>query len=180
MRIAPEDCCALLIDVQERLYPHIHEHEAMLARIQVLFKGLELLHIPWLVSEQYVKGLGPTLPALQPFLAVHPPIEKMSFSCCDEPRLLMKLHEFQRNTVIIAGIEAHVCVLQTVIDLKENGYTPVVVADAVSSRRPLDRQVALDRMKREGALISTTESLLLELCRVAANPTFKAISALIK
>jgi nicotinamidase-related amidase len=180
MRIVPDDCCALLIDVQERLYPHIHEHEPMLARIQVLFKGLELLHIPWLVSEQYVKGLGPTLPALLPFLATHSPIEKMSFSCCDEPRLLMKLHEFQRNTVIIAGIEAHVCVLQTVIDLKENGYTPVVVADAVSSRRPLDKQVALDRMKREGALLTTTESLLLELCRSSGTELFKSISALIK
>lgn len=180
MRIPLDDSCALLIDVQERLYPHIHEKEALLSRIQVLFRGLKLLHVPYLISEQYVKGLGRTLPDLSEFLQGHEPVEKMSFSCCDEPRLMLRMHELQRNMVILAGIEAHVCVLQTVLDLRENGYTPVVVVDAISSRRPLDKQVALDRMKREGALLTTTESLLLELCRSSGTELFKSISALIK
>lgn len=170
----------VLIDVQERLFPHIHDHAAMLQKIQTLIQGLHVLGVPRVVTQQYTQGLGPTVAALTLHIADTEVIEKRSFSCCDEPRFLLKLHEWQRQFVFLAGIETHVCVLQTVVDLKELGYSPVVVADAVSSRFLYDKQVALDRMKKEGAFITTVESILLELCRSSASDTFKRISTLIK
>ncbi len=180
MRILSDDTCFILIDVQERLFPHIDQHLELLDKLKVLVQGIHLLRLPMLVTEQYTKGLGTTIPALAELLSEVEIFEKMSFSCCDEPRLMIKLHETQKQNVVLAGIEAHVCVLQTVLDLRENGYNPIVVADAVSSRRAFDKQIALDRIKREGGIITTTESLLLELCRTSATDTFKRISALIK
>lgn len=170
----------VLIDVQERLFPHIHGKDTLLPKIQTLIQGLHVLGVPRVTTQQYTQGLGPTIAALATHIADTECIEKRSFSCCDEPRFMLKLHEWQRQFVLIAGIEAHVCVLQTVVDLKEMGFSPVVVADAVSSRYPFDKQIALDRMKKEGALITTVESVLLELCRSSESDTFKRISTLIK
>lgn len=180
MRILKEQTAAVLIDVQQKLFPHIHEHAELERRLAILLNGLHELEIPLLVTEQYVKGLGPTLSSLQEIMHEPDPVEKMCFSCADNAEFATRLENLERDHVILAGIEAHVCVMQTAVDLIEEDYVPVVVADCVSSRNPRDRDVALERMRQEGAIITTMESLLFELCREAGAETFKAISKLVK
>ena len=180
MRILKEHTSAIVIDIQERLFPHIYDHKALEKNVNILIQGLNLLKIPVIVTEQYRKGLGPTIESVSGNLIDFHPIEKMSFSCCDESKFLKDLMLKNSKHVIIAGIETHVCVLQTVIDLVDNGFHPVVVEDCVSSRKANDKHMAIERMRSEGAIISTYESILLEICRIAGNDTFKAISQLIK
>lgn len=180
MRIPVEQALGVIVDIQDRLFPHIDRKEELENRVQVLIKGLHVLEIPVVLTEQYTKGLGPTISSISEVLQAVEPIEKLCFSCCDEPRFQSALKEIGRSTVILAGIETHVCILQTSIDLIEAGYTPVVPADAVSSRKSSDKEIALLRIAAEGGIITTTESLLLELCRFAGTPVFKEISRMIK
>jgi hypothetical protein len=180
MRITRDDCTGLVIDIQERLFAHMDRKDELLHKCVVLIKGLQLLEVPLMITEQYPKGLGTTIAPLREVLEPLSPVEKIAFSCCDEPHFRMALDGSGRRKVIICGIEAHVCVQQTVIDLKELGYQPVVVADCISSRNPLDREVSLNRMAQEGAVIATCESILFELARVAGTDVFKSISRLVK
>ncbi|MCP4312608.1 MAG: hydrolase [Bacteroidetes bacterium] len=180
MRVRADECAGLVVDMQERLFPAMHGGENLLLRILLLIEGLKILEIPVLVTEQYPKGLGVTLNPLSEKLKQYEIVEKISFSCCGEPRFLSALEQLNKKSLIICGIEAHVCVLQTVIDLIERGIRPVVVADCISSRNPEDKVVALDRMRQEGAVITTCESILFELTRVAGTSQFKSISRLVK
>jgi nicotinamidase-related amidase len=180
MRILKDQAIGVLIDVQEKLAPHIHGIEAVVSRQQVLIKGLQALGVPILVTEQYTKGLGATLPQLQESLTHYRPMEKMAFSCLDDPVFEEALKESGRKAVVLSGIETHVCVLQTVLDLLEDGYQPVVIEDCVSSRKESDKLIALSRMEKEGAVISSVESILFELCRISGTETFKHISRLVK
>jgi len=174
----------VLVDVQERLFPHMHEAEELGRRLSILLQGAAILGVPVLVTQQYTKGLGSTIEPLLRILAaqgVEPaPIEKIAFGCCDEPAFVSRVEEAGRKLVVLAGIEAHVCVLQTVTGLLELGYEPMVVADCVSSRRAGDRDIALRRMEAEGAMLTSSESALFELTRVAGTDTFRAISKLVK
>ncbi|MGL5514330.1 MAG: isochorismatase family protein, partial [Sporomusa sp.] len=124
------------------------------------------------------RGLGDTIEELQPYLVEY--FDKTTFSCCGEQTLLAKIKGADRSNIIIAGIEAHICVLQTVIDLKAHGLMPVVVADAVGSRHRVDYDMALKRMEQEGAIITTVEAILFELCYQAGSSAFKTISQLVK
>lgn len=180
MRIKREVSVGLVIDIQEKLFPHMDQYEALLKRCTILIEGLKLLDIPLILTEQYPRGLGATVPGISALTAQMPVIEKIAFSCCDEPVVMQSGAIRNSNYIIICGIEAHVCVLQTVIDLQEAGYKAVVVEDCISSRNPEDKRVALERMRAEGAVITTSESILLELARVAGTDEFKAISRLIK
>jgi nicotinamidase-related amidase len=180
MRITRENSAALVIDVQEKLFPHIHEHDELAVRTGILIRGLQVLGIPLHVTQQYSRGLGPTISAVAELFETLKPIEKTAFSCCDEPRVIMALEGSARENILIAGIESHVCVLQTVVDLIERGYQPVVIEDCVSSRKLRDKQTSIHRMRREGAVISSTESILFELCRYSGTDEFRAISALVK
>ncbi len=180
MRIEKKQSAGLVIDIQEKLYPHMDQKEELLRKTSTLLEGFRVLQIPLLITEQYPKGLGPTLEPVSLILEREQVIEKISFSCCDEPVVSDKLKSLDRNTIIICGIEAHVCVLQTVVDLVEQGYRAVVVEDCISSRNPVDRRVAVERMRSEGAIITTCESVLFELARVAGTDEFKAISRLVK
>lgn len=180
MRISVDNTAGIIIDIQERLFPHIFRLEELERNVGILIQGLNLLKVPLLVTEQYSKGLGSTIPSVINNLTDFEPIEKISFSCCDESRFLRELNLMNKKYIVVAGIEAHVCVLQTVIDLVESGYHPVLVEDCVSSRKEKDKMIAIDRMRSEGAIITTYESILLELCRVAGTETFKKISNLIK
>ena len=185
MRILREEAAALLIDVQERLFPHMQAREELERSLLTLIRGLGILEVPLLVTQQYTRGLGETIPSLREVLGWQaaepsPHLEKRAFSCCDEPDFAAALAGLGRRRVIVAGIEAHVCVLQTVVDLLAGGYTPVVAADCVSSRRAADRDTALRRMEAEGALLTTCESILFELTRSSAAQTFRAISQLVK
>ncbi len=154
--------------------------DEMLRKCLILVEGLKVLNVPLFLTEQYPRGLGHTLEAISDAIGPLAAIEKATFSCCDEPEYLKSLEESGRKTLIVCGIEAHVCVLQTVVDLVASGYTPVVVEDCISSRNPEDKQVAIHRMRAEGAKITTCESILFELTRVSGTDEFKAISRLVK
>ena len=180
MRILHDNVIGLVIDFQERLYPLIWEHEKLTRNVPVLLEGLKAMEIPLMVTEQYVKGLGPTVQPIAASIQGIERIEKASFSCCDEPSFMMALASSGRDYVVIAGIESHVCVLQTVIDLQHNGYHPVVVEDCISSRKENDKKIAIERMRHEGVIITTYEAILFELLRYSGGEKFKAISRLVK
>ncbi|MFZ4520338.1 MAG: hydrolase [Bacteroidales bacterium] len=180
MRILREKTVLVVIDFQERIFPAINGHEQLSKNVPLLIEGLKALEVPIIVTEQYVKGLGPTVPEIAKKLEGIERIEKASFSCCDEPRFMMELASSGKDFVIIAGIESHVCVLQTVIDLQQNGYHPVVVEDCISSRNPNDKLMAIERMRKEGVILTTYEAILFELLRYSGGETFKAISKLVK
>ena len=180
MRILKENTLGLVIDIQERLLPHIHQYEKMLSNTTILIDGLKVLNIPLLITEQYRKGLGPTVNEIQNKFDDFAPLEKMTFSCCDEDGFNRKLKELDRKNVIIFGIEAHVCVLQTALDLISDGYQPVVISDCISSRSIDDKLIAIERMRKEGAIVSSYESILFELARISGTEAFKAISKLVR
>jgi nicotinamidase-related amidase len=180
MRIIKENCAAIIIDIQERLLPHIYEYDLLIHNTEILIKGIQALDIPIIVTEQYTKGLGFTVEPIRKQFSSFEPVEKISFSCCDNEEFSGKLKSLSTKFAIIAGIETHVCVLQTALDLLDNGCTPVVVADCVSSRKLNDKKVALYRICQSGGVITTYESILFELTRFAGNDTFKAISKLVK
>jgi len=180
MRIERQQSAGLVIDIQERLFPHMDQQEALLRKTTLLLEGLRVLQIPLLVTEQYPKGLGVTLKPISLLLEKEAVLEKISFSCCGDQAVTGKLESLARPSIIICGIEAHVCVLQTVVDLVKLGYRAVVVEDCISSRNPEDKRVAVERMRSEGAVITICESILFELAEVAGTDEFKAISRLVK
>lgn len=185
MRIIAAESLTLIIDVQERLFPVMHEKEAFLKKLTTLIKGLNLLGIDCMLSEQYKKGLGQTIKPVMEAFEKNEPLrgmrpEKKHFSVLDHEPAVVEIQRRAPRFLLIAGIETHVCVLQTALDAKEEGFIPVVVADACSSRFALDKSTALQRMQMEGIRITTVESLLFELCRVSGTDTFKQISKLVK
>jgi nicotinamidase-related amidase len=180
MRILSDGTLSVIIDVQERLFPHMAEGELLKKNLLILIEGLKVLDIPVLLTQQYTRGLGPSLSEIAVALPAVSPIEKMTFSCCGEPVFMLELEKNRRKTVLLAGIETHVCVLQTALDLFAAGYQPVVIKDCVSSRKLIDKETSLARMFQEGVLFTTVESVLFELTRTSGNDTFKAISKLVK
>lgn len=181
MRILAEDTLALVIDFQERLVPVIHNSEELLHNTEILVKGLKALEIPMLVTQQYTKGIGMTVPKIADAVGENfTYYDKVNFSCAEDEAILDKIAESGKNNIIVCGIEAHICVLQTVIDLIGKGYHVVLVEDCVGSRRESDRQTGIQRALAEGALPATYESILFELTRVAKTDVFKEISRLIK
>lgn len=180
MRIIKNDTLALVVDFQERLFPVIENNELLLKNVPILIEGLKALGVPMIVTEQYRKGLGETINPFVGLLEGYKNMEKTAFSCCDEPAIMEEIATSGKRSVLVFGIEAHVCVLQTVIDLKERGFKPVVVTDCVGSRTPENRALAFERMKQEGVLLTSYESVLFEMCRFAGNDVFKTISKLVK
>lgn len=174
----------LIVDVQDRLLPAMAAPEAVETRCLVLVKAAKLLGVPITVSEQYPKGLGRTVPALAAELGADAAVfEKLSFSCWQNMAMkdhFIAHHETQRPLVILAGIEAHVCVLQTALDLAAAGFAVFAVADAMSSRAVSSEQLAHARMRQAGVSLINTEMAVFELLRKAGTPEFKALSALIR
>lgn len=166
----------LLIDLQERLVPVLAGAEAMLANARLLVQGAGLLGLPVVVSEQYPKGLGPSLPGIVPQGGVALP--KTSFDATAAPDIARRLA--QAGPLIVAGCEAHVCVLQTVLSLRALGHAVFVVADATASRHAENHRAALTRMAAHGAEVVTTEMVLFEALRGATHPAFRQISGMIK
>lgn len=180
IRLRRTTTALLVIDVQERLLPVIDGAEEIERRIGVAIEGCLVTGVPTLVTEQYPKGLGHTVPSLGEHLRGIDPIEKLSFSCCGVGQVDETLAELAPAAVLIAGIETHVCVMQTCLDLLERGTTPVVLADCVGSRHEHDHRYALDRLRGAGACITTLESALFELTGAAGTEEFKQISRLVK
>ena len=180
MRILKDNTFALIIDIQEKLFPHIHENKRLLENTQKLVEGLKVLGIPIKITEQYKRGLGDTLPEISALLQGYPFFEKKAFSCCDDEAVMGEINASSRRTVILTGIEAHICVMQTAIDLLAKGFRPVIVEDCVSSRKPDDKRISINRMLHEGITVTSYESLLFELCRYSGTDEFKAISKIVK
>ncbi|NIV72833.1 isochorismatase family protein [Candidatus Saccharibacteria bacterium] len=180
MRIPKDDSVAVVVDVQERMFPHIRDKERIAQNMVKMIKGLQILEVPILVTQQYTKGLGETIPEIAEALGDFTPLEKLAFSCIGDSDFTERLIDLKKNRVILMGVEAHVCILQTALDLLTKAFRPIVVEDCVSSRKLNDMQIAVERMRNEGTIITTCESILLELCVVAGTDQFKAISRLIK
>lgn len=176
MRIERENTVALVIDYQEKLVPVMDGKETLIQNSAILLAGLRQLGIPMIVTQQYTKGLGVTVQEIREAMESDDYIDKISFTAFNSVKEQIKDKKF----VIVCGIEAHICVLQTVIDLVEAGFVPVVVEDCISSRKPNDKKIALKRMQQESAIITTYESLLFELLKVAGTEESKRIQRLIK
>ena len=172
---------ALIVDVQQRLMSHIHEAARLSRTLNRLVRGLQLLEVDTLLTEQYPKGLGPTVAAVADHVPSDARVEKMEFSCCRNADVCVRLPEADTGLMLyVAGIETPVCVQQTVVDAMRSGYAVTVLADAVSSRSRYDRDIALNHMQAEGARISTVEAVLFELCGVSGTPQFKQLSRILK
>ena len=170
----------VLIDIQEKLLQVMHEKDALLENLQKLVKGAKVLKIPIIWAEQNPKGLGPTVPELQALLSDLQPIEKHSFSCCGRQTFVQQLKKAQCEQVLVAGIEAHVCVFQTAMDLRGLGYEIQVVRDCVSSRTAENMQIGLERVKDAGVVVTSVEMALFELLKIAEGDEFKQILKIVK
>lgn len=180
-RLRAEDAVLLLVDMQERLQPAIHGDARLRAKAAALAEGARLLEVPIVVTEQYPKGLGPTVPELQGAVkAAGGALEKTSFACTDDAGVRARLEALGRRTVLLAGVEAHICVLQTAMALQAAGYRVQVVEDAVGSRSPDDKAAGLARLRMEGVEPSTVEMALFEMMGGSRHPRFKDVQALIR
>ncbi|MDZ7270878.1 MAG: isochorismatase family protein [candidate division KSB1 bacterium] len=170
----------LVIDVQERLAAVMEERHTVVQAIATLIKGCQQLGVPVLYAEQYPKGLGPTVLELRELLLPAEPLTKLYFSCCKGTDLLSRLKERQVTQVVVVGMEAHICVLQTALDLLAEGFAVHVVSEGVTSRKLLDKQVALARLHARGAQVTTVEAVLYELVERSDAAEFRAIRSLIR
>ncbi len=179
-RINKNETAAVVIDIQERLYPLINGHDSLTKNLVRLITGLKVLEVPLIVTQQYTKGLGETILPVKEAIGEFTHIEKQSFSCCGDSVFQEILKKTGKKNIILMGIESHVCVLQTCLDLLENGYQPVLIEDCAGSRFPNDKKIAVKRMRQAGAIISTYESILFELTVVSGTEQFKSIAKIIK
>lgn len=173
----------LVIDMQERLLPAMAEAETALRKCEILMAAAKALAVPLTVSEQYPKGLGPTVPQIRDQVGNAPVFEKNAFSCWRDEAMkkhFIGQHDAGRPQVVIGGIEAHVCVLQTALDMAQAGFAVFVVADATSSRAPESVALALERMRGAGVAVVNTEMAVFELLGRAGTAEFKAVSGLIR
>jgi nicotinamidase-related amidase len=170
----------LIIDVQERILPVINNYHQVVNNVVKLIKGFKVMGLPIYLTEQYPKGLGPTIQPIINELDEQKPIEKMSFSCSGAAGLFDEFKSKKLTQIVVTGIEAHVCVQQTVHDLLESGFQVNLAADAVSSRKEFDFRIALERMKSNGAEVTTSESILFELLNVCGTDVFKQVSKIVK
>jgi nicotinamidase-related amidase len=172
------DTGLLVVDVQQKLINLINGHARIVWNIRRLIDGANLLGVPILASEQYPQGLGPTTPELLPLLKRV--FDKTAFSCGDCADLCDALRSLGPRKWLVCGIETHVCVQQSVLDLLAEGFCIYVAADAIGSRYPMDHEIALRRMESSGATLTTVESALFEWCQDSKSPQFKQISQLVR
>jgi nicotinamidase-related amidase len=175
-----ENCCLVVVDVQGKLAQLMYDKQFLFNNIQVIIKASKILDIPILWCQQCPDSLGPTISEIAELLKDDEPVNKSSFSCCGEETFNAKLQALNRRQVLLCGIEAHVCIYQTAVDLLRKGYEANVIADAVSSRTLDNKNTAIGRMAAEGVKISSTEMALFELLKTAEHLQFKQITKLIK
>ena len=179
-RLTIDNTVLLIVDLQERLLPVIDERERVVGQSGRLIDGCGVLGVPMLATEQYRKGLGATVPEIADRWPAGTKVtEKLKFSACVEP-VRRELAELGRRTVLICGVETHVCVMQTALELADNGYVVAVAADAVGSRRASDRALALGRMTQAGVVAVSVEMALLEMVHEAGTDRFRSILPIIK
>ena len=178
--LSVDNSVLLVIDVQEKLFRAIHQKEQLMDNLQRLIKGIKILEIPILLTEQYPQGLVSTIPEIAQLLPVIKPLPKVCFSCCGDEAFLQAFKKLNRKQVLIAGIESHVCVYQTAADLLTAGYEVYAVSDTISSRNEQNSDIGLKMMTQLGAKITSTEAALFELLKVAKGDKFKAISQIVR
>ena len=179
MKLDIKSCCLLIIDLQERLLPHIFNKEKIKHNSNKLVELFIELNVPIIYTEQYPKGLGHTLKLMMPFLSEAKFVEKNVFACTEEPIFLRCLIK-TRPQIFLMGMEAHICILQTALDLIKSGKDVFIIEDAVVSRNILNKQNALNRLRDAGCIITNTESIIFEWLKTSENETFKKIAPLIK
>ena len=182
LRIKREETIFIIIDVQDALMKSMNQEigKNVIRNTRILLAFAKEMDIPILITEQYPKGLGKTVPEITMELGSILPIEKVSFSCCGVEAFNDQLNQLGKKQVILTGIETHVCVLQTADDLIQKGYEVHVVADAICSRRKLDWEIGLRWMEKRGAMISTTEIIAFQLLKEAGTEEFRRLSKLLK
>jgi nicotinamidase-related amidase len=175
-----DTAAVLVIDVQEKLAAAIYRREALMEGLRKLIRGTQVLGIPVWLTEQNPRGLGPTVPEVAELLPGEAALPKFAFSCLGDESIAAELAGSGRTQFLLCGMEAHVCVYQTAAGMVAAGYEVQVVADAVSSRTPENRQIGLDRARAAGAGITSVETALFELLRVAEGSRFKDILRIVK
>jgi len=175
-----DNTALVIIDVQERITNVMHDKEFLLENLERLIQGAQVLDIPILLTEQYPKGLGTTVNAVRNVLEQYDPIEKIAFSCCNDDHFMSALEKLGRKNLLISGIETHVCVYQTVMQLLAQDYHVEIVSDAVSSRQQYNKELALNKLRDYGADITSVEMALFELQEIASGDRFKKISNIVK
>jgi len=180
MLLSSERSALVIVDVQEKLMPAVFEADRVVRNVRLLLKAADELKVPVLVSEQYSKGLGPTVSQIREALPADSVVEKIAFACGREPVFMDRLARLDRRQVVVAGSEAHVCVLQTALSLKEAGYDVFLVADATSSRTPTNAELAIARMRSNGVEIVSTEMVVFEWMERGGTPSFKTLIEVIK
>lgn len=180
MRAYADETAVLVIDYQEKLVPAMTDSRTFLERSVILLKGLIALDIPVIVTQQYTRGLGETVSEIQSIEGMPDAFDKLSFSCMKDEEIGSALERLNVKNVIVCGCEAHICVLQTVIDLIAEEYHVYMVTDCIASRKETDKQTAVMRAVQEGAFVTTSEAILFELLERAGSSVFKTVSALIK
>ena len=178
--LTTENSALVLIDVQAKLAQAMHERQRLLDNTIKLVEGSRILGLPVLWTEQNPAGLGPTLPEITEFLTDQDPLSKLSFSCCGNAEFIKELKKLNRQNMLVAGIETHVCVYQTAADLVDLNYDVQIVADAVASRTAENKQVGLEKCKQAGASLTSTETGLFELLKIAKGDKFKEIIKVVK
>jgi nicotinamidase-related amidase len=173
----PEQCALVVIDIQEKLLPPIFQKEQLVRNAQLLIRATQILKIPALISTQYAKGLGATVPEIASLLAGTEVIDKTPFSCFGSDAFCAALKRVpgQRNTLLLCGMESHICVTQTALGALRDGYLVHVASDAVSSRTEWNWKIGLERMRAAGAVISSTEMMIYELMRASSSAEFKEL-----
>ena len=177
-----EQCALIVVDMQEKLLPPIWEKERLVRNARLLIRLAGILKIPALVTTQYAKGLGNTVPDIASLLPDTQPIDKLMFSCfgSDVFCSLLKRLPGQRTTILLSGMETHICVMQTALGALREGYLVHVASDAVSSRTELNWRIGLDRMRAAGAILSSTEMMIYELLRSSGAPAFRELLPYLK
>ena len=172
-----EQCALVVIDIQEKLLPPIFQREQLVRNAQLLIRAAGILKIPALISTQYAKGLGGTVPEVAALLAGTEPVDKTLFSCFGSDAFCSVLQRLpgQRTTLLLCGMESHICVMQTALAALREGYLVHVASDAVSSRTEWNWKIGLDRMRASGAVISSTEMMIYELMRSSSSAAFKEL-----
>jgi len=180
--IEADQCALIVVDIQEKLLPPIWEKERLVRNAQLLIRLAGILKIPALVTTQYNQGLGQTVPEIASLLPNTPTIDKLMFSCFGSDAFcsLLKRLPGQRTTVLLCGMEAHICVMQTALGALREGYLVHVASDAVSSRTELNWRIGLERMRAAGAILSSTEMMIYELLRSSGTPAFKELLPYLK
>lgn len=175
-----DDTLFLAIDFQEKLMPVMSNLPELERTVVKLTSGMKELGIPMIVTQQYTKGLGETVPAVAEIIGEFEPVEKTSFSCLGCPDFVERLEASGKKSIVVCGIEAHICVQQTVLELLERGYNVHLAVDCISSRDEMNKMWAITRMGEAGAKLTTYEAVLYELMRTSKADGFKAISKIVK